>query len=127
MGSAVAITRLELGAGELRREAARMRDARAARRVLAIALVLEGHSREEAAKICGMERQTLRDWIHRYNAEGLEGLKNRRPPGPRPRLTPRRRRRLRRGCGVGPIRSATAGWCAGGAATCATRSPPASA
>ncbi len=71
MGSAVAITRLELGAGELRREAARMRDARAARRVLAIALVLEGHSREEAAKICGMERQTLRDWIHRYNAEGL--------------------------------------------------------
>ena len=45
----VAITRGELGAGDLRREAARCRDARASRRMLALALVLEGISREEAA------------------------------------------------------------------------------
>ena len=84
----VAITREELGAAELRREAGRCRDARAARRMLALALVLEGGSREAAARAAGMDRQTLRDWVHRYNAEGLAGLRDRRRPGPRPRLTP---------------------------------------
>src|SRR6187549_338277 len=64
----IAITRHEPGAGDLRREAARCRDARAARRMLALALVLEGSSREDAARAAGMDRQTLRDWVHRYNA-----------------------------------------------------------
>ena len=84
----VAVTRKELGAVELRREAGRCRDARAARRMLALALVLEGASREEAARAAGMDRQTLRDWVHRSNEEGLPGLHDRRRPGPRPRLTP---------------------------------------
>src|SRR3954463_15695606 len=84
----VAITRRELGAGELRREAARCRDARAARRMLALALVLEGGSRETAARAAGMDRQSLRDWVHRYDEEGLAGLRDRRRPGRRPRLTP---------------------------------------
>ena len=84
-GRAVEITRTELSATELRRAAARSRDADAARRMLALALVLEGKSRKEAAESCGMDRQTLRDWVHRYNAEGLAGLVNRRSPG-RPTL-----------------------------------------
>src|SRR3982751_6599076 len=83
----IAITRHEPGAGELRREAARCRDARAARRMLALALVLEGSSREEAARAPGMDRQTLRDWVHRYNAEGLAGLRDRPRSGRKPRLT----------------------------------------
>jgi transposase len=49
--------------------------------MLALALVLDGHSRAEAATACGMDRQTLRDWVHRYNAEGLAGLSDRRAPG----------------------------------------------
>jgi hypothetical protein len=49
----VAITRQELGASELRREAVRCPEANAARRMLALALVLEGHSREEAARHAG--------------------------------------------------------------------------
>src|ERR671929_1773763 len=84
----MAITRRELDAGGLRREAGRCRDARAARRMLALALVLEGASRAEAARHAGMDRQTLRDWVHRYNAEGLPGLSDRCRPGPRPRLSP---------------------------------------
>jgi transposase len=84
---AVAITRRDLSATELRRKAARSRDADAARRILAIALVLDGHSRADAAAACGMDRQTLRDWVHRYNAEGIAGLSNRRAPGPAPRLS----------------------------------------
>jgi transposase len=55
--------------------------------MLAIALVLEGKDRETAAETCWMDRQTLRDWVHRYNAEGLAGLKNRRAPGRPSRLT----------------------------------------
>src|ERR671929_1298658 len=77
----IAITRRELSAGELRREATRCRDAAAARRMLALALVLEGSSREEAARHAGMDRQALRDWVHRYHAEGLGGLRDRPRPG----------------------------------------------
>ena len=52
--------------------------------MLAIALVLEGVDRATAAATCGMDRQTLRDWVHRYNADGLAGLVNRaRPARPR--------------------------------------------
>src|SRR4051812_39927597 len=83
----IAITRHEPGAGELRREAARCRDARAARRMLARALVRGGPSGEEAARAAGMDRQTLRDWVHRYNAEGLAGLRDRPRSGRKPRLT----------------------------------------
>src|SRR5450759_4433892 len=84
---AVLITRLELDASGLRRAAARGRDADAARRMLALALVFEGRSRTEAATSCGMDRQTLRDWVHRYNAEGLAGLSDRCYAGPPCRLT----------------------------------------
>ena len=98
----VAITRREPGAGELRREAARCRDARAARRMLALALVLEGSSREEAARAAGMDRQTLRDWVHRYNAEGLAGLRDRPRSGRRPRLTPEQEAELATAVERGP-------------------------
>ena len=77
----VAVTRRELSAGDLRREAKRCRDAAASRRMLALALVLEGSSRGEAARHAGMDRQTLRDWVHRYNAEGVAGLRDRPRPG----------------------------------------------
>jgi transposase len=50
-------------------------------------MVLEGHSRTEAAELNGMDRQTLRDWVHRYNALGIRGLKSRCKPGRAPLLT----------------------------------------
>ena len=98
----VGITRRELGAGDLRREAARCRDARAARRMLALALVLEGSSREEAARHAGMDRQTLRDRVHRYNEEGLAGLHDRPRPGRKPRLTPEQEAELATAVERGP-------------------------
>jgi transposase len=89
MVAAVAITRTELDAAGLRRAAGRERHAAAARRMLALALVLEGQSRAEAARAAGMDRQTLRDWVHRYNAEGLAGLRDRvGETGPKRRLSP---------------------------------------
>ena len=85
----IAVTRLDLSAADLRRAAAGTADAKAARRMLAMALVLEGWSRQDAAAACAMDRQTLRDWVHRYNASGLEGPSDRpRRNGPPPRLSP---------------------------------------
>jgi transposase len=83
----VEITRKDLDAGQLRAEAGRTSDARQARRILAIAMVVDGHSRLLAAQAGGMDRQTLRDWVHRYNGEGLAGLVDRPRPGPTPRLS----------------------------------------
>ncbi len=84
----IAITRMGLDAAGFRRAAARERDAAASRRMLALALVQEGRTRTEAAQAAGMDRQTLRDWVHRYNESGLEGLKNRAGAcGPRRKLT----------------------------------------
>ncbi len=56
----IAVTRMELTVTELRSAAGRTKDARSVRRMLAIALVLDGVDREQAARSCGMDRQTLR-------------------------------------------------------------------
>jgi len=73
----VAITRSDMSAADLRAAARLSANARQASRILAIAMVLDGFSREEAARLCGMDRQSLRDWVHRYNKEGLDGLADR--------------------------------------------------
>jgi transposase len=73
----VQITWLEHAADSLRERAAGVSEAPVARRLLALALVLEGHSRAAAAKTCGMDRQTLRDWVIRYNEQGIGGLSDR--------------------------------------------------
>ena len=99
---AVAITRTDMSARALRAAAAKTADAKVARRMLALAQVLEGAERKTAAETCGMDRQTLRDWVHRYNAEGLEGLSNRRSPGPPPRLSPAQKAELARLVREGP-------------------------
>lgn len=64
-------------------------DARISRRVLAIANALDGMSREDAARSAGMDRQTLRDWVLRYNAHGLDGLADRWNGGRPPTFTPK--------------------------------------
>jgi transposase len=70
--------------------------------MLALALVLEGRPRTEAAQLCGMDRQTLRDWVHRYNAEGLAGLSDRVPTGAKPRLSSEQTEELARLVREGP-------------------------
>jgi len=70
----VPIIRLDQNANALRKLAGQNSDASVTRRLLALALVLEGQGRAEAAKSCGMDRQTLRDWVIRYNAHGIPGL-----------------------------------------------------
>jgi transposase len=78
---------LEYNAAELRDLAGKSRDTAQSRRLLAIAMVLDGSSREEAARQAGMDRQTLRDWVHRYNDLGADGVVSRRAPGRARKLT----------------------------------------
>ena len=102
MGQAIAITNLDHTAEELRHVAARTKDGQVVRRLLALALLLDGKSRTEAARQNGMQRQTLRDWVHRYNAEGIAGLKSRPPPGPTPLLTAQQMAELKELVVLGP-------------------------
>jgi transposase len=81
----VTITRMDLDAAGLRRAAGRCGDGRASCRMLSLAPLLEGTPREAAARAGGMDWQSLRDWVHRYNARGVEGLSDAPRPG-RPRV-----------------------------------------
>ena len=87
MGAALEIRTDLASPARLRALARRERSPRTATRLLAIASALEGKSRAEAARLAGTERQALRDAVVRYNAEGLEGLRDRPKPGRRPALT----------------------------------------
>ena len=105
MGQALAV-RTYHTAGEVRRLAKRAKDAGQARRLLAIAAVLEGASRAEAAKIGGMDRQTLRDWVIRFNDQGADGLINIPSPGVPAKLKATHRAFLARIVEEGPIPAA---------------------
>jgi len=98
MSMAIPITRLDCTASVLRGLASKCGDGAQVRRLLAIALVLDGRSRAEAAELNGMDRQTLSDWMHRCNAGGIDGLRSRLPPGAAPRV-----RRSRFGSRMKPV------------------------
>jgi len=87
MPSAVKL-RSDYRAADLRRLAATTKHANQSRRLLSLAAVLDGMSRTDAARIGGMDRQTLRDWVHRFNEHGPDGLKDNRANGSAPRLKP---------------------------------------
>lgn len=95
MGKPIKVTRQDYRAMELRDLASRERDGAVVRRLLAIAAVLDGESRTEAARHNGMDRQTLRDWVHRYNAESVDGLHSHESPGRPPALSAEQMAELR--------------------------------
>ncbi len=101
MGNAVQL-REDVTEDQLLREARAARDPQQAKRLLALAAVRRGESREEAARIGGMTRQTLRDWVHRYNKGGAEGLLNIPSPGPAPKLSEAQLQELREIVDAGP-------------------------
>src|SRR5580692_8407578 len=86
MASAVRL-REDYSAAELRALARRSKTVNQSRRLLSLAAVRDGMDRGAAAKIGGMDRQTLRDWVHRFNASGPDGLIDNWTDGPKPRLS----------------------------------------
>jgi len=102
MGTAIAL-RTDYSSKELRSLARRVKNAGQARRLLAIAAVLDGALREDAAMVGGMDRQTLRDWVLRFNEQGPEGLINKSAPGAPCKLGKRHMAFLARLVEEGPI------------------------
>jgi len=101
MSAAVGL-RDDFTAPDLRRLAAKAKDADQVRRLLALAAVYDGMDRETAARIGGMDRQTLRDWAHRFNEYGPVGLINVKPAGRRPKLSVEQQEALRQLVEAGP-------------------------
>lgn len=102
MGQPIAL-REDYTSAQLRGLARRCRDAGQARRLLSIAATVDGASRAAAAKQGGMDRQTLRDWVHRFNEAGPDGLINHSAPGGTPKLSAAQRAKLAALVERGPI------------------------
>jgi putative transposase len=102
MSMAIPITSLDRTASDLRGFTSKCGDGARVRRLLAIALVLDGRSCAEAAELNGMDRRTLSDRAHRHNADGIDGLKSRHPLGAAPRLSPVQGAELRELVVAGP-------------------------
>lgn len=86
--------RRDITAAMLRKRTRSEKDGRVAARMLGIANILDGMDRASAAQAAGMDRQTLCDWVHRYNKEGLSGLRNRSKGRPQRALTPQQEREV---------------------------------
>ena len=97
--------RTDFSASALRRLAATTKNANQSRRLLSLAAVLDGMSRSEAARIGGMDRQTLRDWVHRFNESGPDGLKDIPSKGHPCRLSPDQQAELAQLVEIGPDRA----------------------
>jgi transposase len=95
--------RSDFNASELRALARKSKDGPQARRLLALAAIYEGASRTEAARIGGVTLQIVRDWVVKFNAQGPEGLIDRKPPGQPSRLTDAHRSALAAMIESGPI------------------------
>ena len=100
--SAAIKIRQDFDAATVRQLATTVKDAGQARRLLAVAAIYDGKDREEAARIGGMDRQTLRDWVHRFNQCGPDGLINAKSPGRRPKLSTEQMEELGRLVEAGP-------------------------
>jgi transposase len=97
--------RSDFSAEELRRLAATTKNANQSRRLLSLAAILDGMSRTEAARIGGMDRQTLRDWVHRFNERGPDGLKDSWSKGQPSRLSASQQAELAQIVEIGPDRA----------------------
>jgi transposase len=97
---------MDFSTHELRRLAKGSKDANQSRRLLSLAAIVDGMNRADAARIGGMDRQTLRDWVHRFNKAGPEGLRDAWASGPAPRLSLSQRTELAAIVEAGPDREA---------------------
>ena len=95
--------RIDFDATRTRAAAKRAKDAPQARRLLALAAIYDGATRTEAARIGGVTLQIVRDWVMKFNAQGSEGLIDRKPPGQPSRLNDAHRSALVAIVESGPI------------------------
>lgn len=102
MGAAIEL-RDDFDGVALRRLAKRSRDGGQSRRLLALAQIYDGKRRSDAARLAGVGLQIIRDWVLRFNAEGPDGLIDRKAPGPQRKLTDEQRAGLAEMVEKGPV------------------------
>ena len=102
MGAAIKL-RDDFDGGKLRDLAKRSRDVAQSRRLIALAELYDGRRRSEAARLAGVGLQIVRDWVLRFNAEGPDGLIDRKSPGPQRKLTDEQRAALAEIVEAGPV------------------------
>jgi len=95
--------RRDFSASRLRSLAKKSKDGPQARRLLTLAAIYDGATRTEAAKIGGVGLQIIRDWVLRFNAQGPDGLLDRKPPGQPSKLNDSQRRAIAQIIESGPI------------------------
>lgn len=105
MAAAIGV-RSDYTSTDLRQFARRCSDADQVRRLLAMALILDGRSRSEAAKVAGVTLQIVRDWVLRFNESGPDGLATRKAPGRASILNDEQRAQLATVVEAGPISAA---------------------
>ena len=102
--------REDFDAFQARSHASRCRGGNQTRQLLSIAAIYDGMSRTDAAHIGGMDRQTLRDWVHRFNEQGPEGLLDLKAPGASPKLTASQWEALAAVVEAGPVSDGVVRW-----------------
>jgi len=95
--------RTDFDASQLCKIARKMKDGPQARRLLARASIYDGATRSEAAKIGGVTLQIVRDWVVKFNAQGPDGLIDKKAPGQASRLSDTHRAALVKVIDEGPI------------------------
>jgi transposase len=105
MAAAIGV-RSDYTSADLRQLARRSGDADQVRRLLAVALILDGGSRSDVAKVAGVTLQIVRDWVIRFNEGGPDGLITRKAPGRASILNDEQRSRLAAAVEAGPIPAA---------------------
>ena len=102
MGAALSL-RQDYTSDDLKRLARASRDANQTRRLLALSVIYDGGRRSEAARIGGVGRQIIRDWVERFNGQGPDGLIDRKAPGNPSKLNDEQRAALAEIVERGPI------------------------
>jgi transposase len=95
--------RVDFDAPTLRSCARKTKDGPQARRLLALAAIYDGATRTEAAKIGDVTLQIVRDWVMKFNADGPDGLIDRKSPGQPSRLNDAQRAAIAAMVDSGPI------------------------
>ena len=95
--------RADFDAMRLRLWAGGSKDPNQVRRLLALAAIYDGGTRTAAAEIGGVTLQVIRDWVLKFNAQGPDGLIDRKAPGQPSRLKEGHRVALAAAVESGPI------------------------
>ena len=99
---AVIALREDFDSAGLRRLARATKDTAQSRRLLTLAEIYDGRARSDVARIDGIGLKVIRNWVVRFNADGPNGLIDRKAPGKPSKLNDKQRQMLAQIVETGP-------------------------